>query len=497
MSTSHPRAGLGLVLALACGACSRAPSGPNVLLISIDSLRYDHLSCDGYARKTSPAIDRLAEEGLLFEQHVSSSSWTLPGHASLFTSVPDSVHGAFDTDRRIPEAMHTLAERFRDAGWHTQGFFAGPYLHPAFGFGQGFESYLDCASYKQQIDGRPASEWAMDKGVQRASHEDVTNPTVYAAWQKWLAERPAGPFFTFVHLWDVHFDYIPPPPFDKQFDPDYAGSVTGRDFFTDPAINAKMPERDKQHIVALYDGEIAWTDSFVAKMREDLERAGLLENTIIVLTSDHGEELFDHGGKGHRLTLFDEVLRIPLVMRYPSALPRGARIRAQTASIDVGPTLLELAGLPAATDVLGTSLVHFARDPASAHPRRAVSELASVGRNLRTVRTLETKLFDDAQRNLGYWFDLVQDPHELAPSTDMQCELGKRAFSGYQAEVQRIEAFLNAHPPSTESSNVPQDVQRELRDLGYVGEKQDAGAPVPPKQPAPPQTPPPGQDPPK
>lgn len=488
MSIATPRAAA-LLLLLASGACSRAPQGPNVLLISIDSLREDHLSCSGYARTTSPAIDRLAAEGLLFEQHVSSSSWTLPGHASLFTSVPDSVHGAFDTDRRIPESMHTLAERFREAGWRTQGFFAGPYLHPAFGFGQGFESYLDCASYKERMDGKPAGEWAMDKDVQRASHEDITNPTVYAAWQKWLAQRQPGPFFTFVHLWDVHFDYIPPPPFDKQFDPDYAGSVTGRNFFTDPAINAQMPERDKQHIVALYDGEIAWTDSFVARMRADLEREGLLENTIVVITADHGEELFEHGGKGHRRTLFDEVLRIPLVLRYPAALPRGARIQAQTSSIDVGPTLLELAGLPAATDVLGTSLVHFARDPASAHPRRAVSELASVGRNLRTVRTLETKLFDDAGRNLGYWFDLARDPREQQPITEFESEAGKRALAGYQAEVQHLEAFLNAHPPSSASSDVPPDVRHGLKELGYIGDDPDAGAPPTAPQPLPPQQP--------
>ena len=491
MSTATPRAAALLLLLLACASCSRAPQGPNVLLISIDSLRQDHLACCGYARKTSPAIDRLAEEGLLFEQHLSSSSWTLPGHASLFTSVPDSVHGAFDTDRKIPESMHTLAERFREAGWHTQGFFAGPYLHPAFGFGQGFESYLDCASYKDLLDAKSASQWDNDKRVQKASHEDVTNPTVYAAWQKWLAERQPGPFFTFVHLWDVHFDYIPPPPFDRQFDPDYTGTVTGRHFFTDPAIHARMPERDKQHIVALYDGEIAWTDSFVARMREDLERAGLLENTIVVITADHGEELFDHGGKGHRLTLFDEVLRIPLVLRYPAALPRGARVKAQTSSIDVGPTLLELAGLPPATDVLGTSLVHFARDPASAHPRRAVSELATVGRNLRTVRTLETKLFDDAARNLGYWFDLAKDPLEKQPLTEFESELGKRAFGGYQAEVQRLEAFLNTHPPIEEHSSAPKDVERSLRELGYTGDQQDAGAPPPekPRQEPPPAPP--------
>lgn len=478
MTYAHPKAVAALALALC--ACSRGPKGPNVLLVSIDSLRADHLSCYGYPRATTPAIDRLAAEGMLFEEHISSSSWTLPGHASLFTSLPDSIHGAFETNRRIPEALHTLTERFHDAGYHTQGFFAGPYLHPAFGFGKGFDSYVDCASYASQIDNRPLREWIADVKVDEQSHKDITNPTVYAAWQKWLAARGDGPFFTFVHLWDVHFDYIPPAPFDKQFDPDYQGSVTGENFFADPKINAGMPERDKQHIVALYDGEIAWTDSFLARMRADLEKAGLLENTIIVITSDHGEELFDHGGKGHRLTLYDEVIHIPLVVRYPARLPRGVRIAAETASVDVGPTLLELAGLPAATDVFGTSLVHFARDPKSPHPRRAVSELASVGRNMRAVRTLETKIVDDVARGLGYYFDLGKDPRELAPLTDMQSELGQHAGAGYKAEVSRMEAYLNAHPPIEQGANVPAGVQGELQRLGYTEGKGD-----PPAAPAP------------
>jgi arylsulfatase A-like enzyme len=470
MSFPHPRSSIGFLLSLgAClCACARVPEGPNVLLISIDSLRADHLACYGYARPTSPAIDRLAAEGLLFEQHVSSSSWTLPGHASLFTSLPDSVHGAFETNRRLPEALHTLAERFQEAGYQTQGFFSGPYMHPGFGFGQGFDSYVDCASYAGEIDGRPLEEWLGSKQVERRSHEDVTNPTVYAAWQKWFAGRGKRPFFGFVHLWDVHFDYLPPAPFDKQFDPDYTGSASGVGFFTDPKVNAGMPERDKQHIISLYDGEIAWTDSFIQKIRDDLERAGVLENTILVITADHGEELFDHGGKGHRLTLYDEVLHIPLVLRYPKSLPKGARIGAQTASIDVLPTLLELAGLPAATDVMGTSLAHFARDPASPHPRRAVSELASVGRNMRAVRSLDYKLIDDVARSAHYFFDLRQDPLERSGLTDFEGELGKRAAAGYTTEVQKMETFLNAHPPSVEYSIVPEKVQGQLEHFGYT-----------------------------
>src|SRR5262249_43502854 len=142
--------------------------------------------------------------------------------------------------------------------------------------------------------------------------------------------------------WDVHFDFVPPPPFDKQFDPDYRGWVDGRNFFFDDRYGPGMDPRDKAHLIALYDGEIAWTDSIVGKIREEFEKAGLLDHTVIALTSDHGTEFFEHGQKGHRMTLYDEVIKTALVVRFPSKLPAARRVPGQTRSIDVGPTLLEL-----------------------------------------------------------------------------------------------------------------------------------------------------------
>lgn len=250
-----------------CGKQDPAPEGgnspvgragvPNVLLISIDTLRADHLRCYGYPRDTSPAIDRLASQGVLFEWHISSSSWTLPAHAAIFTSLPDSVHGCYESDRRLSDELTTLAERFRAADYRTVGFFAGPYLHPAFGLGQGFDDYQDCTSYHETLENQPASKWAMDPTVMRRSHADVTNPTVFEAFHRWLAEHHERPFFMFVHFWDCHFDFIPPEPYRHRFDPDYAGDITGENFFFDPRVNAALPKRDIEHLEALYDGEIA------------------------------------------------------------------------------------------------------------------------------------------------------------------------------------------------------------------------------------------------
>ncbi|MBU0617850.1 MAG: sulfatase-like hydrolase/transferase, partial [Planctomycetes bacterium] len=188
---------------------------PNILLISVDALRPDHLGCYGYGRATSPNIDKLAGEGALFENAISSTSWTLPAHAALFTGLADSVHGCTDTDRRLAENRYTLAERLKDAGYATVGFFSGPYLHPVFELGQGFDEYVDCTSYPELTERNGIDAKAVDSAsVHERSHRDITNPRVYERASAWLTENKRRPFFMFVHMWDVHFDFIPPPPYD-------------------------------------------------------------------------------------------------------------------------------------------------------------------------------------------------------------------------------------------------------------------------------------------
>jgi arylsulfatase A-like enzyme len=484
------------LLALAAAAVAAWPSGcspaekhPNVLLISIDMLRPDHLRCYGYGQPTSPTIDRFAQEGVLFENHFASSSWTLPSHAAIFTSLPDSLHGCTDTDRKLDSSAVTLAERFQAAGYATAGFFSGPYLHPAFGLDQGFEHYEDCAAYASRIDGRPPSEWAMNKDVMVESHRDVSGERVYGAVKKWFDARPRKPFFLFVHLFDVHFDFTPPPPYDKQFDPTYPGWVDGRNFLFDGRYSKDMEPRDLQHLYALYDGEIAWTDSIVARIRADLEKAGVLEDTVIALTSDHGTEFFEHDDKGHRKTLFDEVLRTPLVVRYPAKLPAGKRVAELSRGIDVGPTLLELAGFPAPKDVFGTSLVPLVSGSAGGRPPRVgrvVSELASVGHNLRAVRTLKWKLIDNIGTPEHWYFDLQKDPGEKFPLTDFDSELGQKASSGYEAEVDAINAFSERAQyerrmvPAARgalSTGLPAEVRKQISDLGYGGPEPAPAAP--------------------
>jgi arylsulfatase A-like enzyme len=451
--------------------------GPNVLLISIDMLRPDHLHCYGYERETCPTMDRLAAEGVLFENHISSTSWTLPAHAALFTGLADSVHGCQDTDKKLSEDIVTLAEEFQAAGYQTTGFYSGPYLHPAFGLAQGFDHYEDCTSYSQMMATEKKDEWAMANDVMKKSHQDVTSPILYAAVDKWLDTNAGDPFFMFVHMWDPHFDFMPPDPYDKMFDPDYEGEFDGSDFFFDRRINAKMDKRDLDHLLALYDGEIFWTDLHIQKILDKLEAVGELDNTIIAITSDHGTEFFEHGHKGHRQTLFDESIRVPLILHYPESLPQNMRVKAQTRLIDLAPTLLEMVDLQPSSDVMGISLLPLAEGETENGERIAISELywqsTRTRFGLRTARLSEFKYFRDDVRTLNWYIDLKNDPGEQKPLLDFVNEPGKRLHELYRGQCAFLKEWTECVAAGPESSNPPASVINQLDGFGYLGTRED------------------------
>ncbi len=456
---------LSLASLAACGAAEvPALRGPNVLLVSIDTLRPDHLSCYGYARETSPGIDALARAGVLFESHVSSTSWTLPAHAAMFTGLSDSVHGCTDVAASaLAPQLTTLAERFAGAGYRTAGFYSGPYLDAAFGLDQGFERWVDCTSVGAL--GPDVAAWASDRDVMHRAHTGVTSERVVAEARAFVTQSTVGaPFFAFVHLWDVHFDFTPPAPFDTLFDPDYTGEFTGEDFFFDARIDSDLAPRDLAHLEALYDGEIRWTDENLGQLLAALDAAGLTGETLVAVTSDHGTEFFEHGFKAHRTTLFDEQIRIPLVLRFPGRLEPGRRVAHQTRMIDLAPTLLELAGLAGLPNAMGRSLVPLARGEAPTWDTTAVSELFSLGRALRGARTLETKLLVDEGQGLAVAYDLLRDPGELEPRSPAPLEV---------EQLRRVERALDVARALTPgaapaAAALPAEVQGQLEALGYT-----------------------------
>ena len=469
---------------------------PNVLLISVDTLRPDHLGCYGYQRQTSPRIDRLAAEGALFENAISSTSWTLPAHAALFTGLADSVHGCVDTDRRLDESRDTLAERLKESGYATVGLFSGPYLHPVFGLAQGFDEYIDCTSYPGLTGQEAGTADTVDNAkVHEASHRDITNQKVYERVSTWLKANRHRPFFMFVHMWDVHFDFIPPPPYDRKFDPDYRGSVTGKDFLFNTAVNALMPRRDLEHLIALYDGEIAWTDEHIGRILDDLDSLGLRESSIVVLTSDHGTEFFEHQLKAHRQSLYDEVLRIPMIVRCPGRIESGQRHSAQVRIVDVLPTITDLAGLGEPVDVMGQSLVPLFSGAELRRDNLAISELFCDSRvllpngrwarkdprfpiqhRLRSYRRLDRKVINDLNRARSQFFDLDADPGEQRQLEDPSA----RALQDVERGRAWLKAFRKALPAGGTQSAIPPEVLAKLKSLGYVGGDEESDEPEEP-----------------
>ena len=465
---------------LALAACSDPgpPSPTGVLLISIDSLRSDGLSCYGYRSATrpdvltSPAIDaQLAAEGVVFEQAVSTTSWTVPAHKSLLTGLPDELHGGI-TLGPLPESRPLIAETFRAAGWRTAGFFSGPNLHPWYGFGRGFERYVDCSNAPVADD--PAlfelgsqEERARMHDVQRASHQGVTGPKLVEAFDQWFADLPQGErFFAFVHMWDVHFDYAAPAE-DDVFFPEYDGWLDGSNYVELAKRDPRDP-RDVQRLRALYDAEVRFTDRHVAKLLERLRAAGRLDDTLVVLVSDHGEEFFEHGHYGHNRTLFEEVVHIPLILRYPRALPRGVRLRDVASLADVAPTILALCDLPrpaGACAMWGRSLLPALVGKLDARDAPLDFRLWRENNPLRAVRGAAHKLVRDGSAGEPQLYDLASDPGELAPVSAESSDARLHRASKQWRDLATCAEALGAGDAGGE---MPEDLVRRLNGLGYV-----------------------------
>ena len=429
-------------------------SRPNVLLVSIDSLRADHLGCYGYERDTSPVLDALAEEGVLFEQAMSSSSWTLPAHATMFTGLPSSTHVLTDSEHGVLSAsLPTLAEHMRAGGYRTAAFWRAPFLEPSFGLDRGFDVYVDCANVNK-------------RGEKSKARNDVSGGTTVDRVAAWLDEDGAEPFFLFVHLWDVHYDYLPPEPYDSLFDPDYEGKADGRV----SRLNSKrFGERDVEHVVALYDGEIAWTDHNIGRLIEELDARGHLANTLVIITSDHGEEFYEHGEFGHRKALFEESIAVPLILVQRGELPTGLRIAEPVGLVDLAPTILHAAGLDPMPGAFGRPLQEFVRAPETpAADRPVVAELTT---HL-AVRGQDWKVLLDVEddRLIGLW-NLADDPGEEHNLLETNATLPDDIARAVDRARTRLTETASELRPSDDEGRapLPEGLEENLRDLGYVG----------------------------
>ena len=320
-----------------------ADSHPNVMLISFDTLRADHLRCYGYERSTSSFLDQLAAEGILFERCYSQSVSTLPSHMSLMTSLYPNSHKVNMHCARLAEEKITAAEIFRENGYETVGIYTNPFLQGSFGFKQGFDLY----------------EGVVDEF--RTQGFEATKLLT-----QWAEKRTSDkPFFLFLHYNDAHAPYSPPEGFVRHFDPDYEGDANGAVETLEKYEDEEVDPRDLAHVQSLYDDEIRYADAELAKSAACMESHGLLENTIIAFISDHGEEFKEHGRTKHPNVLYNELIHVPLIIKFPTQMGiKPRRYKGMVKSLDVLPTLLDAAGIsPGGNIHQGKSLLPAIREP--------------------------------------------------------------------------------------------------------------------------------------
>lgn len=363
-----------------CELTPRDLDRPNVLVVLIDTLRPDHLGCYGYERATSPNMDALAADGVLFHDAFSQASWTRPAVGTLFTGTYPTVHGAIDRPDLLRQDLPTLAQAFRDHAYETVAFVSNPSVLPVWGFGPGFTRYSDVDSM------------AVDPGRDK----DVMDAGIAAL--DYLAGRP---WLMYLHAIGPHSPYDPPAPYSTRFASESARGT------------GELAERSRT--VDLYDGEIAFTDAHLGRLIDRLKSMGQYDNTLIVVMADHGEEFWEHGGLGHGTTLYDEQIRIPLIMKLPARRFAGEVRHGITQLMDVGPTLLDLAGIPVPPSFQGSSFRTLIERGDADLERPAYASLFLEQHRQYAARTLEYKYIRDTVSDTRVWFDLAVDTHENHP----------------------------------------------------------------------------------
>jgi arylsulfatase A-like enzyme len=363
----------------------------------VDSLRADHTSAYGYFRQTTPNLDALvAAKGVRFDPAISTAPWTCPSVAAVHSGRnPTSLGFSFATiGHSLPDSANTLAEYLQKAGYYTAGFSTTYCTQGRLGFSQGFDLYDDTFS------SRPNDHKALAAEVNQH----------VLAWldREWLSQfSPDSSLFLFLYYFDPHVWYDPPPPYDQLYDSGYIGPLTSQGFGIGQSVVSGeiVPSpRDVEHLRALYDGEIAYWDEFLGKMLAALEQRHLLDNTLIVVTADHGEIFGEHQKWVHMNSLYEELLRVPFLMRYDGVIPAGVTIQGPVQTYDLMPTILEWAGIPIPEGLQATSLKSQLLDGSENLSRPAFAEVNG-------LTDKKSTLYWDAPRKSQY--SIEQDGWKL------------------------------------------------------------------------------------
>jgi arylsulfatase len=431
-------------------ALRKAVRGTNVILVVLDAAGAPHFSCYGYSRSTTPQLDAIAAEGVLFERAYTTAVYTLAAMSSLWTSRPPEE---CSSPRRgllpPPAGPPTLAQRLAARGVHSAGFVASARAGQAYGFHRGFSEFHE----------------VLTGGIGRAQ-------TLREAVARWLQGGPPAPFFLYVHFREPHFPYDPPAPFAGRFGvPAALPAAIGRDQALIDAVNSgatKLSEGQRDQLVAAYDANLAYADNELGELRRVLEAQGLWERSVLIVTADHGEALGEHGFIGHNKQVHRESAQIPLLIRFPgNGVPRGVRVTELTDLLDLAPTISEIFGLETGKTepgppFAGTSLLSLAAGGAGRG--FVVTGSATGARPSYALRDGQYTLIRSLRQSRGRLFDAVSDPGERQ-------DLSERL--PLEASLARARLFLwlaNLRPPPAQDGEVQLTPEQrdQVRALGYV-----------------------------
>jgi arylsulfatase A-like enzyme len=444
------------------------PKGKNrrqVILISVDTLRADHLSCYGYERPTSPYLDALAKESALFVNVYAPSPWTLPSHVSMLTGLNTVRHQVNREDQRMSPDLMTLAELLKTNNFFCSAFTGGGFVSSAFGFADGFDSYYE------RVD-----EISLDHAAELC-FRDVA---------RWIEFNKDRDFFLFIHTYQPHDPYVSPLPYKTRFLSEQAkwahlnlmGYLGGKSGIFKP-----LPQEERQNIIDLYDGEILYTDEgLLGPLVAILKELSLFDQTMIVFTSDHGEEFFDHGGWGHGHSLYDESLKVPLLIKFPDKKFKGRRIENIVSLVDIVPTVLDELRIGwSKSNIDGRSLVPLLKGKEKDH-RTFLSDVGENILNLHlprkmamnegTFKFILNKNLSQEEKDFFQFppvpvkmlelFDLSTDPSERNSIVEKEARLAQRFLRQIEAVSARVKGQIR------ETAVIDKELEQQLRALGYI-----------------------------
>lgn len=435
----------------------RHPRPPirNALIVLVDTLRRDRLRVyDQFSKVSAPGVERMGRAAVVFDRAFAQSNWTKPSVATLFSSLYPSIHGASTHRATLPADIVTLPEILREQGFDTAGFVANGYITDRFGFGRGWDHFDAYGT-----PGRP------DHG--RIVVQDAI---------RWMTRAPKeNRFFAYVHTTDVHAPYVSPRKIWSRYDSSvYRGAIRPRE--TASLLNLiragsrLLGRRDSRRLRALYDGAVTYHDQSIKRLMDSLGRAGILDDTVVIFTSDHGEELFDHGSVGHGHTLFEELVHIPLLIRMPHGRERARRIDDEVGLVDILPTLCDLLQTDCPAGIQGTSLAPLLFGKALSSAREVVISEFPAEQEVALRNGRFKAIFHRFDMAL---YDMLADPEETRDRSAAYPIARQAMIDLLGAHVGRLARWEERRDPAGGRSSVAridEETRARLQALGYMGD---------------------------